>query len=170
MPYLLQFSVEWSDLVAVNASLGSATSITPVTVRKQVNLYGGRYKARISGFQVYSGHHTANHPLPSPQIINISSTKFQIPGNGEPGLSFSNTWCGDCSLAGHREFIIDSVAGGVDLTLTIQQLGDASGNPPYVNYTAGTWTNAEFGYIILSLSLEECDSKATFGNVKNAFQ
>lgn len=165
----VQLSIYWSDLVASNAGIGALPSLTPVTVRNQVNLYGGRYKAHISGFQIYSGHHTANHPLPSPQIINLNSSKFQFQANGEPGISFSNTWCGDCSLAGHREFIVDTVGGNIDLTILLQQFGDASGAPPYVNYNAGTWTNAEFAYILLSLSLEPEDSKALFGQVKGAF-
>jgi len=169
MGFHVQLTIYWSDLVAANAGVGALPSITPITISNQVNLYGGRYRAHISGFQCYSGHHTANHPLPSPQVINVSSSKFQLQGNGEQGITFSNTWCGDSSLAGHREFIIESIAGNIDLTLYIQQFGDSSGNPPYVNNNF-TWTAAEFAYILLSLDLEPEDSQAMFGNANHAFR
>jgi hypothetical protein len=165
---LVQLSIYWSDLLAANAGAGALTSLTPITVSNQVNLYGGKYKAKIVGWQCYSGHHTANHPLPAAQLINISSSKFLFRGNGEQGMWFSNTWCGDSSIGGVREFEINTISGTIDLTLSIQQFGTAAvDTPPYVNFNAGTWTQAEFAYVLLTLEINPDDNtKALFGQIK----
>lgn len=153
---LLQLTVTFDNL----GSPGAALSSIPITVLKKVGLYGGKYIAKIAGFQCYSGHHTANHPLPAAQIINIQSSKFSFPGFAQQGLNFANTWCSDGSLSeGPRLIEIHAPAGEIDLSVSILQFGTGGQvNPPYTSY-AGTWTEAEFGYFILSLDLVECDLK-----------
>jgi len=184
---LVQFVITWDDIVnnanaspngtTITAVTGAQTSYgNPATVLRQVNLYGGRYRARVDGFHIETGAFNTTTYGQNPQIININSSKFHFPAGGASGLNFTtNSFNVMADLKGHREFEINTINGTIDLTFYISQYGQnvnsnvAAVVAPWTVDKTATWTSAQFAYLILSLDLEACDDKALFGQAKGAF-
>ena len=140
------------------------------TVLRNCNLNAGMYRATIEGIQVISGSVNTTNYVFAPQLINISSSAFQFPGNAVQGLTFTNnnTYT-HADVGGQREFLVNVGVGNIDLTIYIAQFGTgAAGSivPPYNLNKAYTWADSQFGYFVLSLNLENCDNKALFGDAK----
>jgi hypothetical protein len=78
-------------------------------------------------------------------------------------------------ISAHREFEINAINGNIDLTVRIAQYGqNINANPsavvaPYTIDKTATWGSAQFAYIILSIMVEQIDSKATFGTIQGSF-
>jgi hypothetical protein len=161
--------------IPVTAAAPSYNS--PATVNRPCNLYGGRYRARVDGFHIETGAYNTTTYGQNPQIVYISSSLFHFPAMGQSALAFTtNSYNVMADMTGHREFEINAINGNVDLSISISQFGQAiNANPaavsaPFTIDRSATWQSAQFAYLILSLHLEPCDSKATFGQVKGAFQ
>jgi len=184
---LIQFVITYDDLLNnANESTNGFTTIpitsgvasynNPATVNRPCNLYGGRYKCKIDGFHVASGSANTTTYITNPQIISLSSSLFHFPAMGQSALSFTNDSLSVLSdISAQREFEINAINGNVDLTISISQFGQAiNANPnavvaPYNIDKTATWGSAQFAYIILSIMVEQIDSKACFGTIKGAF-
>lgn len=185
---LAQFVITYDDLLNNANETTNGTTISPITaaqtswnnpatVLRQCNLYGGKYKVRVDGCNIFSGAYNITGYNQNPQMININSSKFHFPAGGSSGLNFqNNAWGVQNDLMGNREFEINAISGNLDLTISINQYGQSiNANPsavvaPYTIDKTATWGSAQFAYIILTLNLEECtDSKALFGNANRAF-
>jgi len=134
-------------------------------------LYGGRYKCKLAGFDVFSGGVNTTTYEMNPQIIHISSSKWVFPAQASKSLSFTNNGYNSLPVLGCREFEMDVAGASIDISLQITQFGqninanvNAVTGPFTVDKTA-TWTSALFSYAILSLEVEEIPKKALFGNV-----
>jgi hypothetical protein len=143
---LIQFIVTWDDISANSA----VTSLTPITVLKNVNLYEGKYRARVTGFNwldnLSDGVNAANQ-----DIININSSKFNFPASASQGLFFTNrNEHVNPSIRGHLPFYIDSIVGNLDLTISVQQF-----NTNRTKNNAATWDNTGFIALILTLDIEK---------------
>jgi hypothetical protein len=182
---LCQFVITWDDItnsgntangVTLSAVAGGDASYTkPAIVLRNVNFPGGKYFARVAGLEIASGVINTTTFIVQPQLVYINSSKFLFPGNGAPnGLVFANSHQFSLSdINGHRDFEIDATAGNIDLSIRIAQLGAFTATqavPPWALSTAQTWTTTQFAYIILTLDLIECPSKALFGHAKDAFK
>ena len=184
---LIQFVISYDDLLNnANESTNGYTSIpitaaqtsynNPGTINRQVNLYGGRYKCRIDGFQIASGSANTTTYITNPQIVYLSSPLFHFPAMGASELAFTNDSLSVLSdISAHREFEINAINGNIDLTVRIAQYGqNINANPsavvaPYTIDKTATWGSAQFAYIILSIMVEQMDSKATFGTIQGSF-
>jgi hypothetical protein len=143
---LIQFIVTWDD-ISTNSAV---TSLTPITVLKNVNLYEGKYRARVTGFNwldnLSDGVNAANQ-----DIININSSKFNFPASASQGLFFTNrNEHVNPSIRGHLPFYIDSIVGNLDLTISVQQF-----NTNRTKNNAATWDNTGFIALILTLDIEK---------------
>jgi len=184
---LVQFVITYDDLLdgagettngyTISKITAGATSITQAVVSRNCNLYGGRYRAKVDGFHVESGAYNTTTFGQNPQLINIGSSRFLFPAMGQSVLAFaSNSDNMMPDAYGRREFEIDAINGQVDLSVSITQFGtNINANPaaviaPFTIDKTATWGNAQFAYIVLSLHLEPCDAKSTFGDAKRAFQ
>ena len=184
---LIQFVISYDDLLnnanestngftTVPITAGATSVNNPGTINRQVNLYGGRYKCRIDGFQISSGSANTTTYITNPQIVYLSSSLFHFPAMGSGELAFTNDSLSVLSdISAHREFEINAINGNIDLTVRIAQFGQAvNANPstvvaPYTIDKTATWASAQFAYIILSIMVEQVDSKACFGTIKGAF-
>lgn len=184
---LLQFVITYDDLLNnANESPNGFTTIpitaaqtswnNPATVNRQCNLYGGRYKCRVDGFQIASGSANTTTYITNPQIIYLSSSLFHFPAMGQSQLAFTNDSLSVLSdISAHREFEINAINGNVDLTISLSQFGqNINANTsavvaPYNIDKTATWGSAQFAYLILSIMVEPMDSKALFGTIKGAF-
>jgi hypothetical protein len=184
---LVQFIVTYDDLLdnsnettngfTTNKITASTTSITQAVLSRNCNLYGGRYRAKVDGFHIESGAYNTTTFGQNPQIIYIGSSRFLFPAMGQNTLAFAtNSDNMSPDVYGRREFEIDTINGQVDLSVSITQYGQSiNANPaaviaPFTVDKTATWGSAQFAYFILSLHLEPCDSKSTFGDAKRAFQ
>ena len=114
---LIQFLITWDDIQAFTA----ATSITPITVLKNVNLYGGPYRARVTGFN-WLDNRSDGVAAANQDIININSSKFNFPASASQGLLFTNrNEHVNPSIRGHLPFIINNIVGNLDLSIYVQQ-------------------------------------------------
>jgi len=183
---LVQFVVSYDDLLnnvnettngftSVPITAGT-TSLTPATVVRQCNLYGGRYKARVDALHIESGAYNTTTFGQNPQLLYINSSLFHFPALGQASLAFSTNSDNVMSdISSHREFEINAINGNVDLNISLAQFGQAiNANPaavvaPFTIDKTATWGSAQFAYIVLCLQLEPCDSKALFGQSKGAF-
>jgi hypothetical protein len=183
---LVQFVITYDDLLnnanettngfTQSAITAGTTSITQAIVNRPCNLYGGRYRARVDGFHMETGAYNTTTFGQNPQIIYIGSSRFLFPAMGQSVLAFASNSDNICSdVQGHREFEIDAINGNVDISISISQYGQAINAAPAaviapftIDKTA-TWGSAQFAYVILTLELQPCDSKAPFGNAKGAF-
>ena len=184
---LVQFTITYDDLLNNSNETNNGFTTAPITasqtswnnvatVSLQCNLYGGAYKVRVDGIQVFSGAYNITTYAQNPQIININSSLFHFPGGGSPGLQSSNNYWNNTPLAGHREFEINTINGQMDLSISISQFGqsiNAGVNAVVAPWTidkTATWGSANFGYLVLSLWVESVeDSKALFGSSKGSF-
>jgi hypothetical protein len=185
---LVQFTISYDDLLnnanetsngftSVPITAGQTSWNNAATVVRQCNLYGGAYRVRVDGIQVYSGAYNVTTYAQNPQIININSSLFHFPGGGSQGIQSSNNfWNNAAPLAGHREFEINTINGQLDLSIMISQYGTninantAAVVAPWTIDKTATWASANFGFIVLSLWVEQIeDSKAPFGTIKGAF-
>jgi hypothetical protein len=184
---LVQFVITYDDLLnnanetpngfTTSQITSSTTSLTQAVVSRNCNLYGGRYRAKVDGFHMESGAYNTTTFGQNVQLINIGSSRFLFPAMGQNTLAFaSNSVNMMPDVYGHREFEIDTINGQVDLSISISQFGQAiNANPaaviaPFTIDKTATWGSAQFAYVVLSLHLEPCDAKATFGDAKRAFQ
>lgn len=151
---LYQFPIYWSDISAYTAN----TSLTEITITRDINLYGGPYKGRIVGL-TYADNLAAGVAADNFTIIQLKSSKLLFPAQSTQNIQFINRaehtqpW-----LKGDFEFQIDAMAGDIDLTMTIQQfLSTRLPNP------AGTWNQTGFIFMILSLDIQPVvpDAKAS---------
>lgn len=161
---LAQINITYQDIVDNLAAAGLTTasaSINPVSIPVRVNVYGGPHRCRIAGLQVQSGDTNTTTNLFVPQIITINSSRFDLQGQAFPGFVVANKADGDPSLAGHREFNIQNIGGNLDIILAIEQLGTTAGTTaglthPYVQFN-GSWLQARFAYLILTLDLQKIE-------------
>ena len=184
---LVQFVITYDDLLdnsnetitgyTINKITAGTTSLTQAVVSRPCNLYAGRYRARVDGFHIESGASNTTTFGQNPQLIYIGSSRFLFPAMGQSVLTFATNSDNMCSdVQGHREFVVDAINGQVDISLSMSQFGQSiNANPaavvaPFTVDKTATWGSAQFAYVVLSLQLDPCDSKSTFGNAKNAFQ
>jgi hypothetical protein len=184
---LIQFTVTYDDLLNNSNETSNGFTTLPIvstqtsynnaaTVVRQCNMYGGSYKVRVDGIQIFSGAYNVTTYAQNPQIVNINSSLWHFPGGGSPGLQCSNNyWNNAAPLAGCREFEINTINGQMDLSISISQFGQSVNTNPQavvqpwnIDKTA-TWASANFGFIVISLWVEPVDSKAPFGTIKGAF-
>lgn len=153
---LYQFPIYWDDISAYTAN----TSLTEITIMRDINLYGGPYKARVVGFTYMDN--LANGVAASNQdIIQIKSSKFVFPAFSQQNLLFTNrTEHVNPSIKGHFEFRIDAIAGDIDLIISVKQFADTRAAAP-----AATWNDSGFLALILSLDIEPLeDKRASFAS------
>ena len=171
---LVQFTFTYDDLIGsatkVNQNItvqpGDTTKPSfsnPATILVPTSLNSGTYKARISGLEIASGAVNTTSFAFQPQVITLSSSCFQFPGNGSQGLDFSNngTFC-KSDITGYKEFIINIGSGQIDLSMTIAQLGQFTASQavaPWALAPSATWATAQFAYVLLTLEIENCNSQ-----------
>jgi len=144
---LIQFIVTWDDIQANTA----ATSITPITVLRNVNLYEGKYRARITGFNWLDNKSDAVAAA-NQVIINVNSSKFNFPASASQGLFFTNrNEHVNPSIRGHLPFYIDNIVGNLDLVISVQQFTTAT----RLKDNAATWNATGFIAMILTLDIEK---------------
>ena len=181
---IVQFVVTYDDLLnnqnetsngftTVPITAAQTTYNNPATVNRPCNLYGGRYKARVDGFHIETGAFNTTTYAQNPQIAYISSSLFHFPANGQSQLAFTtNSYNINSDISAHREFEINNINGNVDLTFSLSQFGQnvnanvAAVNAPFTIDKTATWGSAQFAYLILTLHVEQMDSKALFGQIK----
>jgi len=136
---------------------GSVTSLTPITVQKQVNL-AGRYRARLLGIN-YCDATAAGTAVAANMIVTVDSSTWQFPGNGQRGFQFSNK-TDHIQLTGpdapHWE--IRNTGANMDISISVQQFltnGTAPSGPKLDN--AAFWSATTFIFLILTLDLEKID-------------
>lgn len=153
---LYQFPIYWDDISAYTAN----TSLTEITITRDVNLYGGPYKCRVVGF-TYMDNLANGVAADNQDIIQIKSSKFVFPAFASQNLLFTNrTEHVNPSIKGHFEFRIDAIAGDIDLTITAKQF-----NVDRTAKAAATWNDTGFIALILSLDIEPCeDKRASFAS------
>jgi len=147
---LYQFQVYWDDISAFSAS----TSLTEITVRRPINLYGGPYKCRVVGF-TWADNMADGVSAVNQDVIQIKSTKFVFPAFAQQSLLFLNRYDHiNPGIKGHYDFGIDAIAGEIDITFSVKQfLVGRTAN------TAATWNDTGFIAMILSLDIEPCGDK-----------
>jgi len=144
---LIQFIVTWDDIQANTA----ATSITPITLIRNVNLYEGKYRARVTGFS-WLDNKSDGVAAANQVIININSSKFNFPASASQGLFFTNRQeHTNPSVRGHLPFYIDSIVGNLDLNIAVQQFTTAT----RLKDNAATWNATGFIAMILTLDIEK---------------
>jgi hypothetical protein len=171
---LVQFTFTYDDLISgatkVNQNItiqaGDTTKPSfsnPSTILVPTSLNSGTYKARISGLEIASGVVNTTSFAFQPQIITLSSSCFQFPGNGSQGLEFSNNgaFC-KSDITGYKEFLINIGTGQIDLSMTIAQFGTFTASQavaPWALAPNATWATAQFAYVLLTLEIENCNSQ-----------
>lgn len=166
---LVQFTFTYDDLIGsatkVNQNItiqpGDTTKPSfsnPATILVPTTLNSGTYRAVISGLEIASGPINTTTFAFQPQIITLSSTCWQLPGNGSQGIEFSNNgvFC-KSDINGNKEFLIHIGTGQIDLSMTIAQLGTFTGSqavPPWAVAPNATWATAQFAYILLTLDVQ----------------
>lgn len=171
---LVQFTFTYDDLIAaspkvnqnITVQAGDTTKASfsnPATILVPTSLNSGTYKARISGLEIASGAVNTTSFAFQPQIITLSSSCFQFPGNGSQGIDFSNngTFC-KSDITGYKEFLINVGSGQIDLSMTIAQFGTFTANQavaPWSLAPNSTWAVAQFCYVLLTLEVENCNSQ-----------
>ena len=153
---LYQFPIYWDDISAFAAN----TSLTEITITRDINLYGGPYKARVVGF-TYCDNLANGVAASNQDIIQIKSSKFVFPAFSSQNLLFTNrTEHVNPSIKGHFEFRIDAIAGDIDLTISVKQFLDTRLAQP-----TATWNDTGFIALILSLDIEPLeDKRASFAS------
>jgi hypothetical protein len=147
---LYQIRVLWDDISSYTAQASNQA----ITLLRDINLYGGPYRARVVGFtwldNTGAGTAASNH-----YIININSSKFVFPASASQGLNFVNKQDHvNPHLDGQFSFRIDAIAGDIDLNL--QVIGFA--NTRTVD-TTFTWNQTGFIAMVLSLDIEPLEDK-----------
>jgi hypothetical protein len=146
---LIQFVITWDDIQANSAS----TSITPVTVLRNVNLYQGPYKARITGFNWLDNKADAVAAA-NQTIINVNSSKFNFPASASQGLFFTNrNEHVNPSIDGYLPFVINNIVGNLDLNISVQQFTTLT----RLKNNVATWNDTGFIAMILTLDIERCE-------------
>jgi dTDP-D-glucose 4,6-dehydratase len=152
---LIQFVITWDD-IAANAAL---TSKTPITVLRDVNLYEGPYRARITGFN-WLDNLSDGIAAVNQDIININSSKFNFSASSNQGLFFTNrNEHVNPSIRGHLPFVINNIVGNLDLVISVQQF-----NADRTKNNNATWNNTGFIAMILTLDIEKCEEEKTQNN------
>ena len=153
---LYQFPIYWDDISAYSAN----TSLTEITITRDINLYGGPYKCRVVGF-TYCDNLNNGVAASNQDIVQIKSSKFVFPAFAQQNLLFTNrTEHVNPSIKGHFEFRIDSIAGDIDLTISVKQFADTRLSLP-----TATWNDTGFIVMILSLDIEPLeDKRASFAS------
>lgn len=147
---LYQFQVYWDDISAFTAS----TSLTEITVRRPINLYGGPYKCRVTGF-TWADNLANGVAADNQDVIQIKSTKFVFPAFAQQNLLFTNREEHvHPGMKGVYEFGIDAIAGEIDITFSVKQF-----NVNRTANTAATWDDSGFIVMILSLDIDPCEDK-----------
>jgi hypothetical protein len=147
---LYQFPIYWDDISAYTAT----SSLTEITIRRAINLYGGPYKCSVIGFS-YNDNLPNGVAADNQDIIQIRSSKFVFPAFSSQNLLFTNREEHvHPGMKGHYEFRIDVLAGEIDLTISIKQF-----NTNRTANTAATWNDSGFIAMILSLDIDACEDK-----------
>jgi len=147
---LYQFPIYWDDISAYTAN----TSMTEITITRDINLYGGPYKCRVVGF-TYCDNLANGVAASNQDIIMLKSSKFVFPAFAQQNLLFTNrTEHVNPSIKGHFEFRIDAIAGDIDLTISVKQFADNRTVLP-----TATWNDSGFIALILSLDIEPLEDK-----------
>jgi len=146
---LIQFVITWDDIQANSAS----TSITPVTVLRNVNLYQGPYKARITGFN-WLDNKADGVAAANQTVINVNSSKFNFPASASQGLFFTNrNEHVNPSIDGYLPFVINNIVGNLDLNISVQQFTTLT----RLKNNVATWNDTGFIAMILTLDIERCE-------------
>lgn len=147
---LYQIVIYWDDILAYTA----IPSTTEITITKDINLYGGSYRATVVGFN-WLDNKSDGVSAVNQSIINFRSSKFVFPASSSQGLFFTNrNEHVNPSIDGHLSFRIDAIAGKIDLTFSCQQfLVGKTKNP------SATWNDTGMIAFILSLNIEEITNK-----------
>lgn len=151
---LYQFPIYWDDISAYTAN----TSLTEITITRDINLYGGPYKGRVVGF-TYCDNLANAVAADNQDIIQIRSSKFVFPAFSRQNLMFTNrSEHVNPGIKGNYDFRIEAIAGDIDLTISVKQFN--------VNRTANnaaTWNDSGFIALILSLDIEPMeDARKSF--------
>jgi hypothetical protein len=142
---LYQFPVYWDDISAYTAN----TSLTEITITRDIALYGGPFKCRVVGF-TYADNLANAVAADNQDIVQIRSSKFVFPLFSRQGLLFTNREEHvHPGMKGHYEFVIDNIGGDIDLTISVKQF-----NVNRTANTAATWNDTGFIALILSLDIE----------------
>lgn len=143
---LIQFIVTWDDIVAYT---GQPSNI-PISILKNVNLYEGPYRARITGFN-WLDNRSDGVSATNQDIININSSKFNFPASASQGLFFTNrNEHVNPSIRGHLPFVINNIVGNLDLNISVQQFAVNR-----LKDNTATWNDTGFIALILTLDIEK---------------
>jgi hypothetical protein len=158
---IAQITVRLDD--NANFSSNTITSLTPVTVLKQVNL-AGRYRARLLAINWCDCTAAGATAPANNQIVTVDSTTWQFPSNGQRGFQFSNK-TDHVQLNGPDTpyWEIRNTGANMDITISIQQFKQvtpAAAGPPVVPAVNGIdnaamWSATQFIFMILTLDLEK---------------
>jgi len=153
---LIQFVITWDDI----ATNGALTSKTPITVLRDVNLYEGPYRARITGFN-WLDNLSDGIAAVNQDIININSSKFNFPASANQGLYFTNrNEHVNPSIRGHLPFVINNIVGNLDLVISVQQFASAT----RLKDNTATWNDTGFIAMILTLDIEKMECEKNQNN------
>ena len=152
---LYQLPIYWDDISAYSAS----TSLTEITITRDINLYGGPYKGRIVGF-TYADNLANTVDASNVTIVQIKSSKLLFPAQAQQYIQFLNrTEHTQPWLDGDLDFQADNLAGDLDITFSVKQFNTTrTANP------AATWNASGFICMILSLDIQKVvpDERASF--------
>jgi len=143
----------------------SVTSLTPITVQKQINL-AGRYRARLLGINWCDCTAAGATAPANNQVVTVDSSTWQFPSNGQRGLQFSNK-TDHIQLTGPDApyWEIRNTGATMDISIYVQQFKQVSApvvGPPAVPAVNGIdnaamWSSTQFLFMILTLDLEKID-------------
>ena len=135
---------------SANFISGSVTSITPVTVYKQVNL-AGRYKAKLIGVNWCDTETSTATAVANNYIATINSSTWSFPSNAQLGFQVTNK-VDHVLMVGAEppEWEIRNTGANMDISLSVQQF---KAGPTADN--AAFWSATKFVFCILTLQVEK---------------
>jgi hypothetical protein len=163
---LVQIVITWDEIVSAIGGIGNIANASniPITFQRQVNLYGGPYRAKVDGVNFKSGDINTTTYEFNPQLLILSSSKFVFPASGVNGLFFSNAYYGaDPCVKGHREFNINNLTGNIDITIQLNQYGTGFAPAsyaqnaivaPYTLNAGATWQQSNLAFLTLELDVD----------------
>jgi len=160
---IAQITVRLDD--SATFSSNSITSLTPITVQKQVNLVG-RYRARLLGVNYCDLTAAGATVAANNQLVTVDSSTWQFPSNGQRGFQFSNKTI-HIQIQGPDApyWEIRNTGANMDISISVQQFQQITApvvGPPAVPAVNGIdnaamWSSTQFIFMILTLDLEKID-------------